>query len=75
MPEKKIYFDVYKFGTYYNPASLHYGEPCEVGCDRCNKEDIAVCIGWGDHDLCLNCIAQINDKYENDELSVYDEDD
>ena len=71
MPEEKIHIDVYKFGTYYNPASFRYNGPCDVGCDRCDKEKITVCIGWGNYDLCLSCVAEIHEKYENDELSVF----
>lgn len=70
MPEEKIFYKVYKHGFYYNPANRHYGGPGEVGCDRCLKEDIAVCIGWGDFDLCLDCCAEINEKYENGDLVV-----
>ena len=71
MPEEKIYYQVYKFGKYYNPANLHYDGPGEIGCDRCQKEGIAVCIGWGDYDLCLDCTAEINRQYEDGELVVY----
>ena len=59
------------FGKYYNPASMHYDGPEEVGCDRCQKEDIAVCLGWGEYDLCLDCAAEINKDYEDGNLSVY----
>jgi len=74
MAEEKIYYQVYKYGKYYNPASLHYGQPGDIGCDRCLKEDIAACIGWGEVDLCLNCVSEINAKYEDGDLLVYSDD-
>jgi hypothetical protein len=70
-PEEKKFYEVFKYGVYYFPASKHYGGPVEVGCDRCLREDIATCLGWGEVDLCMECVADINKKYEDDELSVY----
>jgi hypothetical protein len=75
MAEEKIFFDTYKYGTYYNPACLHYDEPCEVGCNRCGAENITASIGWGECDLCLNCIADINNMYEQGSLAVYSDND
>ena len=53
---------VYKYGTYYNPASKHYGgeETTNVVCDRCYKDHLDVCIGWQTHDMCLQCIHEIS---------------
>ncbi len=75
MPEDKLFFEIYKFGTYYFPANTHYGGPGEVGCDRCLRTDIAACIGWGDHDMCLACISEINTKYEDGDLIIYEDSD
>lgn len=70
----RIFFNVYKYGKYYNPATLHYvnvnaddTDEC-VGCDRCMEEDISACIGWGDYDLCLHCVCEINEQYERGEF-------
>ena len=71
MSEEKIHYQVYKFGKYYNPASLHYKGPIEVGCDRCDKHDIVACIGWGEYDICLECIAEMCKKDEDGDLAVY----
>ena len=67
--EDSLYFKIYRYGKYYNPANLHYCFPGEegdeVGCDRCLKEDIPTCIGWKEYDLCLYCASVIEEKYEN----------
>ena len=53
---------VYKYGTYYNPASRHYGDnlATNVSCDRCHRSHLDVCIGWQTFDLCLQCMTEIN---------------
>jgi hypothetical protein len=71
MPEEKSYYNVYMHGTYYCPAYKKYNQVIEVGCDRCLKNDISVCISFGKIDLCLECVVEINDKYDSDNLSVY----
>jgi hypothetical protein len=75
MVEEKIFYDTYKYGEYYNPANKHYNGQEDVGCDRCQKTNITVCIGYRDIDLCLKCVSDINTKYENEELVVYDDSD
>ena len=52
--------DICKFGTYYEPASNHYGCQTNVICDRRHKDNLTVCFGWNTHDLCLQCKAEIN---------------
>ena len=48
-------------GTYFYPAYNHYGRTTRVRCDRCGKEDLNECIGYGDRlDLCLSCVTIIN---------------
>ena len=63
-----LYIDIYKFGTYYNPSQKHYGADVMVHCDWCLQSDIVSCIGWKEHDLCLNCIAIIDTMYYNGEI-------
>jgi hypothetical protein len=70
--EKKEFYDVYKFGKYFNPSHKHYDRPGPIGCDRCETQDIAVCIGYGDLDLCMDCVCEINELYELGELVVND---
>jgi len=55
--------EVYKYGTYYNPASKHYSlfEDINVVCDRCNRSRLPVCIGYNEYDLCLKCVDAISD--------------
>lgn len=60
--DKDTMTKIYKHGTYYNPASSHYGEISNVACDRCHKNNLDVCIGWQTYDLCLLCVNEINNK-------------
>lgn len=53
------FIDVYKYGKYYNPANKHYDSVGWVGCDKCEKEHLDVCIGYEDIDLCLKCMCDI----------------
>ena len=62
--QQEFYF-VYKYGTYYNPADLHYNEPIMVGCDKCGKEDIKVCLGWKEYDLCMQCVQDIEQQEDD----------
>jgi hypothetical protein len=54
-----IYDDVRKKGIYYNPANKHYDGKGSVSCDKCKKDDLTMCIGWKDNDLCLDCVNGI----------------
>jgi hypothetical protein len=49
-------------GTYYSPAWKHYTDSANrivVICDRCNTSDLSCCIGYGNLDLCMACMAQL----------------
>lgn len=54
--------DIYKHGTYYNPAWRHYGEHVNVICDRCQRQNLLVCIGFRENDLCLTCVEQLANR-------------
>ncbi len=58
--DKKTMIKIWKYGTYYNPASKHYGNPGNIMCDKCFKDNLNMCIGYEDYDLCLNCVEDIN---------------
>lgn len=48
--------NIRKYGTYYNPAWLHYeNENVSVRCCACGKQNLEKCIGFGRLDLCLPC--------------------
>ena len=49
-------------GTYYFPAWKHYNRVANVICDRCYKNDLKACIGYGEQDLCLQCADQITNN-------------
>jgi len=50
-------------GTFYYPAWKHYGSsPVDVVCDRCSRNNLVSCIGYGSNfDLCLNCVQTITE--------------
>lgn len=56
-----------KEGTYYNPAYTHYVKNDKndntiiVSCDRCNRDNLPVCIGFGEVDLCLKCATELTE--------------
>ena len=53
--------ECYKRGSYWNPAYMHYGNPsANVTCDRCRSCDLPVCIGYGQVDLCMQCVFEIS---------------
>lgn len=54
-----LYESIYKNGKYYNPANKHYDGKGTVSCDKCQREDLEVCIGWKDNDLCLDCVSKL----------------
>ena len=49
--------DVLKYGTFYNPAYLHYPNSTskQVKCDKCDKL-INASVGYNDMDLCMLCV-------------------
>ncbi len=55
------YISICKNGKYYNPASDHYptsGPSTVVVCDRCQRNNLKVCVGYNDYDLCLKCVEE-----------------
>jgi len=55
-------FNVYRYGTYYNPAFRQYNLTTMVNviCDRCHKNYLNVCVGWNNKNLCLECVNMID---------------
>ncbi len=62
---KLNFVTIYKNGNYYNPATSRYRSDVNVTCDRCQKTNLYDCIGWKDHDLCLNCCTVIQQIIES----------
>lgn len=56
------YLDVIKNGKLYYPASSHYDMITPVQCNRCYRNDLKICIGYLDNDLCLECCEKIVNK-------------
>ena len=66
-----IYLDVYRNGQYYHPAYLHYGDSeMEIGCDRCESLGLYSCIGLDEIDLCMQCIAELDEYYSDGDLDI-----
>ena len=56
------YLDVIKNGKLYYPASSHYDMITDVQCNRCYRNELKICIGYLDNDLCLECCEKIVNK-------------
>ena len=63
--DKETVINICKYGTYYNPASNHYGSSKNVVCDKCYKNRLDICIGWKSYDLCFKCTEEINNELKN----------
>ncbi|ARF11260.1 hypothetical protein Klosneuvirus_1_117 [Klosneuvirus KNV1] len=58
---QEMMINILKNGTYYYPATKHYGiNSTNVICDRCKRTNLDVCIGLDTYDLCLSCIQDIS---------------
>lgn len=58
--------NICQYGTYYNPATKHYGGAANnVVCDKCHRNNLSVCVGWQTFDLCLKCVQDITDNKSN----------
>ena len=70
-----LVLDIYKYGTYYNPAKKRYGNHCddEIGCDRCNKIPLLSCISWREYDICMECIHEIEDSLYDEVIVISDD--
>lgn len=57
---KNNIIEVYKKGSYFNPATDHYGVTGTICCDVCGKKNLVTCIGYKQTDVCLECISKID---------------
>lgn len=57
--EQTGYYPVLDHGTYYYPAWKHYNRKTKVFCDRCHRQNLRACIGYGQFDLCLLCVDEL----------------
>ena len=67
---------VLKYGTFYNPASSHYSNENKknIECTHCAKQNLKVCIGFSDINLCMTCsetASNLNDSTNIQEDSQY----
>lgn len=72
---KDFYYQIYKFGDYYNPASKHYEtrsnyNVINVICDRCGRKNLNICIGYNDYDLCIPCVDELDRTYKNESNKI-----
>ena len=71
-PTSRQFEEILTYGKFYNPGNLHYSKPNTiVNCDKCRKNNISMCIGYNDLDLCLKCASEIEDIYRRDLNPVY----
>lgn len=57
---KDTMMKIYKYGTYYNPATKHYKDSVNITCDKCSRSNLNVAIGLESYDMCLECINEIS---------------
>jgi len=56
------YGEIISKGKYYYPAGLHYdNNGTNVVCDRCQRTYLKCCVGYGNADLCMNCVQILVD--------------
>lgn len=59
LDSKKELIDTFYKGQLYHPSMLHYPDDMDdivtVFCDNCKREDISICKGYNNFDLCIDC--------------------
>ena len=64
--ELEMFYQIVEYGNFFFPAWRHYGNPStNVRCDRCQRTNLACCIGFKDKDLCLRCVDFIAERMIN----------
>lgn len=55
-------YNIYKYGTYFNPAYKQYSLTMvsNIICVRCYKNYLNVSIGLNNNNLCLECVNAID---------------
>lgn len=65
----KELIDVFYKGQLYHPSISHYpddvGEFTTVICDSCKRDDVAVCKGYNDLDMCICCWKMVDVMLHN----------
>lgn len=58
---QKLALEILNSGIFYNPASKHYHNKVNprVVCDYCRRDNLNVCIGYKEYDLCLPCVDRL----------------
>jgi hypothetical protein len=54
--------EIIKKGKYYNPAHSHYNKESNIVCDKCQTNNLHICIGYKEWDLCLSCVDSYSTK-------------
>lgn len=57
--DNSILANIIKNGKYYNPASTRYDSNTIVSCDRCFNNNLNICVGWRQYDLCMKCFRDV----------------
>jgi len=66
------HINIAKKGTYYCPAYKHYAtnnnDEINVVCDRCNRENLKICVGYNNKDLFMSCVKDLLDNDKDDDI-------
>jgi hypothetical protein len=80
--ERSAILEAFKKGSYYAPATDHYGgSKGRVYCDRCTPtisevyppsadKILKVCIGYKDVDLCMLCVHELSQIIKLSEIPI-----
>ena len=65
---------IIRTGKIYLPAQQHY--PTEPGkqieCVQCGKQNLEICVGLANIDICLSCVHKYSKQYENRNLDIFE---
>lgn len=65
---------VYEKGSYYCPANSRYNNTGMVICDRCSRQKLKACLGYEGADMCMQCVAALDNLYAEPQIVLSDTD-
>lgn len=63
------FIDIIEKGRVYYPAIDHYNNSPNVQCDRCFRNNLEICIGYSNKDLCLPCADILANYIKSNDLN------
>jgi len=66
--------NVIRTGKIYLPSRHHYpNEPGkQIDCTQCGKQNLKLCVGLANIDICLSCVHKYSKLYENQNLDIFE---